>query len=105
MTWGRLAALAVEGVVGFVPAPLRLLCWIGVGLVLAGLGVLAHALIGGTPAPSLVILVLVLGGVQLAALGLVAEYLARILREVRRRPPYLVAEKVLPEPCRASPPG
>jgi glycosyltransferase involved in cell wall biosynthesis len=102
MTWGRLAELALEGVVGFVPAPLRLLCWVGLTLILAAVGLLGWSLLHRGAVPSLEILLLFLGGMQLTALGLVAEYLARILREVRRRPPYLVAEKVLPGPCPAS---
>jgi glycosyltransferase involved in cell wall biosynthesis len=107
MTWGRLAELALEGVVGFVPAPLRLLCWVGLTLILAAVGLLGWSLLHRGAVPSLEILLLFLGGMQLVALGLVAlglvaEYLARILREVRRRLPYLVPEKVLHGPCPAS---
>jgi hypothetical protein len=43
---------------------------------------------------SLLVVILVLGGVQLVGLGLVGEYIARIFQEVKQRPLYVVREKV-----------
>jgi hypothetical protein len=42
--------------------------------------------------PTLVVLVLFLGGLQLMALGIIGEYLARMFVEVKQRPLYLVAQ-------------
>ena len=40
--------------------------------------------------PTITVLVLFIGGVQLAAVGVLGEYVGRIYDEVRRRPPYIV---------------
>ena len=97
----KLARLAVDGVVSFSLAPLRLAVWVGLlvaGLALAG-GV--YAVIAGlfTEAQvsswtALVIAVAFLGGAQLVALGILGEYVGRIYGEVKRRPMYLVESKL-----------
>jgi dolichol-phosphate mannosyltransferase len=40
--------------------------------------------------PTITVLVLFMGGVQLAAVGVLGEYIGRTYEEVRRRPPYIV---------------
>jgi polyisoprenyl-phosphate glycosyltransferase len=98
----RLVSLALDGITGFSEAPLRILLMLGVlscglgicyGLWL-GLALLLHLY---TPPgyPTLVVLVLFFGGVQMVAIGLVGEYLARIYREVKRRPAYFTADVTL----------
>lgn len=92
--------IGLNGLLGFSTRPLRWLLWAGVSVtagavLLAGamLGfALAGAEVGGTP--WLAVLVVLAAGVQLAALGLVAEYVARIHDEVRPRPRWIVAEAV-----------
>ncbi|MDD3288650.1 MAG: glycosyltransferase, partial [Alphaproteobacteria bacterium] len=42
---------------------------------------------------SLMVAILLLGGVQLLSLGIIGEYLARVFVEVKSRPVYLIAEK------------
>lgn len=73
------------------------------GFALAGLGALLattfviQALVwGGLPVgwPSLVIIVLILGGVQLMALGIIGEYVGRIFLEVRKRPQFVVESTI-----------
>ncbi len=99
----RLWNLAVEGVTSFSTLPLRIATWAGLltSLVAFGFGswVLLKALIWGDPVrgyPSLMIVILFLGGVQLLALGVIGEYLGRIYAETKQRPLYLISEKHIP---------
>jgi len=53
---------------------------------------------GGDPVqgfPTLIIVMLFLGGVQLLSLGIIGEYLARIFNETKNRPVYLIREKAM----------
>ena len=55
--------------------------------------VFVKALIWGNPVagyPSLIIIILFLGGVQLVSLGILGEYLGKVFNETKRRPPYLI---------------
>ncbi len=77
--------------------PLKLASYAGLltALVAFGYGikVIVKTLLYGDPVagyPTLVVLVLFLGGLQLMALGLIGEYLARMFIEVKQRPLYLV---------------
>jgi dolichol-phosphate mannosyltransferase len=97
-TLPKLLKLAFDGIVSFSAAPLRLALLFGALISLAGfvlIGVLfylrlqhAFDLPGWT---SLMVVVLFLGGIQLLAVGIVGEYIARIYEEVKNRPVYLVA--------------
>jgi hypothetical protein len=53
--------------------------------------------------PSLLFVVLLLGGLQLMVLGLIGEYIARIYDEVKHRPLYVVREAVNVEPAETEP--
>jgi glycosyltransferase involved in cell wall biosynthesis len=99
----RLAQLAIEGITSFSTAPLRLATWIGLasaGLSFVyGLYVLARTLLYGDAVrgyPTLILVILFLGGVQLLALGVIGEYLGRNYAESKQRPLYFVEEKRLP---------
>lgn len=99
----RLWNLALEGITSFSTVPLRLATYVGVltALVAFGWGVwiVARTLLWGDPVqgwPSLMTVVLFLGGVQLVALGIIGEYLGRLYVEVKQRPLYLVSESRLP---------
>ena len=93
----KMVRLAMDGIVSFSLAPLRLATWLGLlalGLAVAGI---AHALVlrlsTGAWVPGwglLLISILFLGGLQLVALGILGEYVGRIYGEVKRRPLYLV---------------
>lgn len=92
--------VAVDGVLSFSSAPLRLA--IHVGLLAAGLALLgvvcavAVRLFTGAWVAGWALLflgVLFQGGVQLVALGILGEYVGRIYHEVKRRPLYLVRER------------
>ena len=97
----RLIKLALDGLVGFSPVPLRFAFWGGsaisvVGLILflwlVTLELIGHAYV--PPSWAFVItLLLLLGGLQLAILGVFGEYLGRILDEVRGRPHFVIADR------------
>ncbi|MCX7512907.1 glycosyltransferase family 2 protein [Frateuria hangzhouensis] len=98
----RLTQLAIEGLTSFSTAPLRLATWVGLGSSLLafvyGLWVLTKALIWGDPVrgyPTLMLVILFLGGVQLLALGVIGEYLGRNYAESKRRPLYFIEEERL----------
>ncbi|MDR3389539.1 MAG: glycosyltransferase family 2 protein [Rudaea sp.] len=95
----RLWNFALEGITSFSTAPLKIATYVGVFTAMLafvfGLVVFARALIYGDPVrgyPSLLLVVLFLGGVQLMALGLIGEYLGRLYLEAKQRPLYLIEE-------------
>src|SRR6185312_12127490 len=88
---------ALEGITSFSSAPLKIAMYAGlIAALLAfvfGLIVMGKALLFGDPVrgyPSLMVVVLFLGGAQLMALGLIGEYLGRLYMEAKQRPLYLV---------------
>lgn len=97
----RLVRLAVDGLTSFSTLPLRM--WTAFGLVvsLASLsygGVIAfEALLRGSAVPgypSLMVAVAFLGGVQLISLGVIGEYLGQVYMEVKRRPLFVIDERI-----------
>lgn len=94
-----LAGLAVDGVTSYTTAPLRIATVMG--LVVSAIAfiymvwVFAKAAIYGDPQagfPTIMTVMLFLGGVQLLTLGILGEYVGRIFNEVKHRPPYFVRE-------------
>ncbi|MCB4822820.1 glycosyltransferase family 2 protein [Roseicella aerolata] len=93
----RLWTLSLEGITSFTTFPLRVATWLGLAtaafaLVFGGWVVL-KALLYGNPVPgypSLMTVVLLLGGVQLVTLGVIGEYLGRVFNETKGRPLYVV---------------
>jgi glycosyltransferase involved in cell wall biosynthesis len=88
---------AIEGITSFTVAPLKVATYIGLTIALLalffGAVVVWKALIFGDPVkgyPSLMTVILFLGGVQLISVGLLGEYIGRIFNEVKARPLYLV---------------
>lgn len=99
--WWRLWNFALEGITSFSAAPLKLATYVGLITSLFafayGVGVIAKTLLYGDPVrgyPSLMVVILFLGGMQLMALGLIGEYLGRLYEETKQRPLYLVQEKI-----------
>ncbi len=98
-TLRRLIRYAMDGVLSFSYKPLRLMTYAGALISLAGFSLavyfVAKRLLGVETAETgfttLVTLILGMGGVQLLALGLVGEYIARIYDEVKNRPLYIVS--------------
>ncbi len=97
----RLWNFAIEGVTSFSTLPLRVATYVGFLTALLAFGygawTIAKTLLWGEPVrgyPSLMAVVLMLGGVQLIALGLIGEYLGRLYAESKQRPLYLVEQFV-----------
>jgi glycosyltransferase involved in cell wall biosynthesis len=96
---GRLVGLSIEGLTSFSVAPLRFASLLGVLLASAaflfGLSILWETMIDGKSVPgypSLVVGLMTIGGVQLIMIGIVGEYIGKILSEMKARPIYFVAE-------------
>lgn len=96
----RLTALALDGLLSFSAAPLRVSAWLGAGAAFLGFCYLVYALsvfVSGKDLPegwtSTVVLILFLGGVQLMVLGILGEYLGRIFDEVKGRPHYVLRDQ------------
>ncbi|MEO7064606.1 MAG: glycosyltransferase family 2 protein [Dokdonella sp.] len=95
----KLWNFAIEGITSFSNAPLKVATYFGLlAAVLSfvfGIWVLGKALWFGDAVrgyPSLMVVVLFLGGVQLMALGVIGEYLGRLYVEAKQRPLYLIDE-------------
>src|SRR5450631_2534372 len=96
---GRLVGLSIEGLTSFSVAPLRFASLLGVLLASAaflfGLSILWETWMSGKSVPgypSLVVGLMTFGGVQLIMIGIVGEYIGKILSELKARPIYFVAE-------------
>lgn len=98
----KMLKFATDGIVSFSIIPLRLATWIGFiasGLSTLGIGVVLleryFGVIGLVKGwSSTVIAVLFIGGVQLVCLGIIGEYVGRIYGETKRRPLYVVRERI-----------
>jgi polyisoprenyl-phosphate glycosyltransferase len=95
----RLVGLSIEGLTSFSVAPLRFASMLGVLLAsvafLFGLSILWETWMRGKSVPgypSLVVGLMTIGGVQLIMIGIVGEYIGKILSELKARPIYFVAE-------------
>lgn len=97
--WG-LARYAISGIIAFSTAPLALASLLGVLFCVIALGlavfVFVRAALFGDPVagwPSLMVAVLLVGGVQLLCLGVIGQYLAKTYIETKRRPIYLIRDE------------
>ncbi len=95
----RLWNFALEGITSFSGAPLKLATYVGLSTALLAFlfaaWVIGKALLFGDAVqgyPTLMVVILALGGVQLMALGLIGEYLGRLYMEAKQRPLYLIDE-------------
>jgi glycosyltransferase involved in cell wall biosynthesis len=94
-----LIGLSIEGLTSFSVAPLRVASLLGVLLALTALffgsWIVLETLLYGKDVPgypSLVVSVMVIGGVQLILIGVLGEYIGKLLSEIKSRPVYFVAE-------------
>lgn len=94
----KLFIYAVEGIVGYTTAPLKLATFAGIGFVAAAFLYLIIALIAGiisgslSSAVAIITLLLLIGGMQFIFIGVIGEYLARTYMQGKNRPIYIAKE-------------
>lgn len=91
--------LALEGITSFTIAPLKIASYVGIsvafGAFIYAIWIIYKTLTFGDPIagfPTLITIILFLGGLQLLTLGIIGEYLGRMFNESKRRPLYLVQD-------------
>lgn len=101
MSASRLINLALEGITSYTTAPLRIATVAGFIVstvsILYMIYIVCKTLIFGDPIqgfPTLICTILILGGCQLLALGIIGEYIGKIYNESKHRPPYIVSEEI-----------
>ncbi|WP_210485588.1 glycosyltransferase family 2 protein [Microvirga antarctica] len=101
--WGfrKLFRFAFDGIASFSTVPLRVWTYLGTLISICSIAIAIYFLIRtmlyGTDLPgfpSLIVSLTFFSGVQLLSLGIIGEYVGRIFAEVKRRPLYVVAERV-----------
>ena len=97
----KLFKYAIDGIVGFTTLPLRLATFTGIAVSMFGflymLYIVIKALVFGDPVagfPSLIVIITLLGGIQLLFLGIIGEYLAKTYMETKKRPIYIIKERL-----------
>jgi len=97
---------AINGIVAFSTAPLRLAVFIGFIVLVAGFGYMGftfiRVLMTGITASgfaTIVILILLVGGVIIMLLGVIGEYIARIYHEIKSRPIFVMRETNIQREC------
>ncbi len=97
----KLWNFALDGIVFSTTLPLRIWTYVGsfmaVSALMYGSFIVLRTLLYGNDVPgyaSLLVFILFLGGIQFLVLGILGEYIARILTEVKDRPIYIINEKI-----------
>lgn len=96
----KLLKYAIEGIVAFTTVPLRISMFFGFATSILAffymLLIFIKALLFGDPVagwPTMMVIILFLGGIQLLGLGIIGEYLSKTYMEVKHRPNYIVKKK------------
>ena len=96
----KLFRYSLEGIIAFSTAPLAIASVLGLLVCLAAVAALAVVLVKtlafGDPVagwPSMICIILFLGGVQLLTVGIIGQYLAKTYLETKKRPIYILAEE------------
>ncbi|MEI7899371.1 MAG: glycosyltransferase family 2 protein [bacterium] len=100
-TFGKKLTTLLDGVMGFSFFPIRLASFLGMLLALLGflyaLDIFIAKLMRGNPVQGwapIMIAVLIVGGLQLVMLGVMGEYIWRVLAQVRNRQPYVIEKEL-----------
>lgn len=95
----KMLRLAFNGITGFSDSPLKIATTLGFAVCLVSFGIIVYALysyfFGVNTVPgwaSVIISITFLGGVQLLCLGIIGEYISRIINNVRDRPLYVISD-------------
>lgn len=95
----QLLNYSIDGIVNFSDAPLNIASFVGafscVASGIAMIFIIVRALLFGDPTagwPSLVTIILFIGGVQLLCIGIIGKYIGKIFMETKKRPVYIVKE-------------
>src|SRR5262245_27079127 len=95
----RLWNFALEGITSFTIGPLKVASYLGLLTAMAAfifaLQIIYKTVVHGDPVagyPSLMVVILFLGGIQLMTLGIIGEYLGRVFDESKQRPLYFIKE-------------
>jgi glycosyltransferase involved in cell wall biosynthesis len=93
----NLINLAIDGITSFTVTPLRLSTFFGLITSFFAFGYMAKVIFdrivyGEDVAgyPSIIVLITFIGGIQLLSLGIIGEYIGKIFKETKNRPPYIV---------------
>ena len=104
MSLRRLTGFGLDGIVAFSRLPLAVSGWIGAAVAFAalvfGVYLALRTMIVGVDVPgyaSIMVGLMLLGGVQLLALGILGAYVGRIYEEIKERPLYVIAEELVAE--------
>jgi glycosyltransferase involved in cell wall biosynthesis len=97
----KLWTLALDGITSASTVPLRIWSYLGGGVALLAMAyaifIIVRTIVSGTSVPgyaSLMVAILFLGGLQLLSLGVLGEYVGRIMVETKRRPLYVIRETI-----------
>lgn len=97
-TW-KLMKYAVDGIINFSEAPLKIATWIGIFSsilsLIALIFIVVRRLVFGDPVDgwaSQTCIIILIGGIQLLCIGILGEYLSKVYTETKNRPHYVVAE-------------
>lgn len=101
-TWSikNLVKLGVKAIVSFSTIPLRIVSVIGVSFLLSAILIIIQTLYmkfsgnAVTGFTTVIVLLLIIGSFLMIGLGVIGEYIAAIYNEVKRRPRYIISERV-----------
>jgi len=95
----KLVKYAIDGIVNFSEAPLKIASWFGVIMTIIAffflIFIIVRRLVFGDPVAgwaSTVCIILFIGGVQLFSLGIMGQYIAKTYSETKHRPHYIIDE-------------
>ncbi|MGF2941910.1 glycosyltransferase family 2 protein [Enterococcus xiangfangensis] len=95
----KLFNYSIDGIINFSDAPLNIASFVGafscMASVIAMVFIIIRALLFGDPTagwPSLVTIILFIGGIQLLCIGIIGKYIGKIFLETKKRPVYIVKE-------------
>ncbi|CAK1248652.1 glycosyltransferase family 2 protein [Fructobacillus evanidus] len=96
----KLTKYAIEGIVSFSTMPLTIVTFLGLlsfgASIVAGIFIVIRALISNSSVagwPSMVTIILFIGGIQMLSLGIIGRYIAAIFMETKNRPIYIAKEE------------